>query len=60
MVTYWPFRQTQSGVQMSAGGFSGTAPNGRSYDWKSWDGKPYGYEGLLVDGYLTLLAVLSR
>jgi len=42
------------------GGFQGSAPNGRSYDWKSWDGKPYGYEGLLVDGYLTLLAVLSR
>jgi len=42
------------------GGFQGTAPNGKSYDWKSWDGKPYGYEGLLVDGCLTLLAVLSR
>jgi len=42
------------------GGFQGTASNGKSYDWKSWDGKPYGYEGLLVDGYLTLLAVLSR
>jgi len=42
------------------GGFQGSAPNGRSYDWKSWDGKPYGYEGLLVDGYMTLLAVLSR
>ena len=42
------------------GGFQGSAPNGRSYDWKSWEGKPYGYEGLLVDGYLTLLSVLSR
>jgi hypothetical protein len=42
------------------GGFQGSAPNGRSYDWKTWDGKPYGYEGLLVDGYLTLLSVLSR
>ncbi len=42
------------------GGFQGSAPNGRSYDWKSWDGRPYGYEGLLVDGYMTLLAVLSR
>jgi len=42
------------------GGFQGSAPNGRSYDWKSWDGKPYGYEGLLVDGYMTLLAVLSH
>jgi hypothetical protein len=42
------------------GGFQGSAPNGRSYDWKSWDGKPYGYEGLLVDGYMALLAVLAR
>jgi hypothetical protein len=42
------------------GGFQGSSPNGRSYDWKSWEGKPYGYEGLLVDGYLTLLSVLSR
>ena len=42
------------------GGFQGGAPNGRTYDWKAWDGSPYGYEGLLVDGYQTLLAVLSR
>jgi len=42
------------------GGFQGSAANGRSYDWKSWDGKPYGYEGLLVDGYMALLAVLAR
>lgn len=41
-------------------GFQGIGPNGRSYDWKAWDGTPYGYEGLLVDGYMTLLAVLSR
>jgi len=42
------------------GGFQGTAPNGMSYDWKAWDGTPQGYEGLLVDGYQALLAVLSR
>ena len=42
------------------GGFQGTAGNGMSYDWKAWDGTPHGYEGLLVDGYQTLLAVLSR
>jgi hypothetical protein len=42
------------------GGFQGTAPNGMSYDWKAWDGSPHGYEGLLVDGYQALLAVLSR
>jgi hypothetical protein len=39
-----------------AGGFQGRGPSGESYDWKSWDGTPRGYEGLLVDGYLTLLA----
>lgn len=42
------------------GGFQGTGPNGMTYDWKAWDGTPHGYEGLLVDGYQTLLAVLSR
>ena len=42
------------------GGFQGGAANGRTKDWKAWDGTPYGYEGLLVDGYQTLLAVLSR
>lgn len=42
------------------GGFQGRAADGRSYDWKTWDGKPRGYEGLLVDGYMTLLAVLTR
>jgi len=42
------------------GGFQGFGPNGRSYDWKAWDGTPHGYEGLLVDGYQALLAVLSR
>jgi hypothetical protein len=42
------------------GGFQGYGPNGLSYDWKSWDGAPHGYEGLLVDNYQALLAVLSR
>ncbi len=42
-----------------AGGFQGQGPSGRTYDWKAWDGTPYGYEGLLVDGYMTLLAVVS-
>ena len=42
------------------GGFQGFGPNGKSYDWKAWDGTPHGYEGLLVDGYQALLAVLSR
>jgi hypothetical protein len=42
------------------GGFQGSGPNGKSFDWKAWDGTPHGYEGLLVDGYQALLAVLSR
>jgi len=42
------------------GGFQGFGPNGMTYDWKAWDGTPHGYEGLLVDGYQALLAVLSR
>jgi len=43
-----------------SGGFQGFGPNGKSYDWKSWDGSPHGYEGLLVDNYQALLAVLAR
>jgi hypothetical protein len=42
------------------GGFQGFGPNGKSYDWKSWEGVPHGYEGLLVDNYQALLAVLTR
>ena len=43
-----------------AGGFQGHGANGMTYDWKAWDGTPHGYEGLLVDDYQALLAVLSR
>lgn len=42
-----------------AGAFQGKCPDGMSKDWKTWSGKCYGYEGFLVDGYLTLLAVLA-
>ncbi len=47
------------------GGFQGKSSclvNGRhrSYDWKRWDGEACGYEGLLVDNYMALLAVLAR
>ncbi len=42
------------------GGFQGSGSNGKSLDWKAWDGTPHGYEGLLVDGYQALLPVLSR
>jgi hypothetical protein len=40
--------------------FQGSGANGKSFDWRAWDGTPHGYEGLLVDGYQALLAVLSR
>ncbi len=42
------------------GGFEGVGPDGKSYDWKMWDGTPMGYEGLLTDNYYTLLAVVAR
>jgi hypothetical protein len=42
------------------GGFQGRGANGMTYDWKTWNGTPYGYEGLLADSYQVLLAVLSR
>ena len=42
------------------GAFQGRAANGLSYDWKAWDGAPWGYEGFLVDNYYALLAVLDR
>ena len=41
-------------------GFQGPGPKNRTYDWKSWDGSPQGYEGFLVDNYLVLLAVVTR
>jgi hypothetical protein len=47
-------------ARFEEGGFQGRGPNGKAYDWKAWDGTPHGYEGLLVDGYQALLAVLSR
>jgi hypothetical protein len=42
------------------GGFQGQGTNGMSNDWKAWDATPWGYEGLLVDNYYALLAVLTR
>lgn len=42
------------------GGFQGFGSNNMSYDWRTWSGVPWGYEGLLVDNYQALLAVLSR
>jgi len=42
------------------GGFQGRGAKGKTNDWKSWDGTPTGYEGLLVDNYMALLAVTAR
>jgi hypothetical protein len=39
------------------GNFQGFGPGGLTYDWRAWDGTPHGYEGLLVDNFLALLAV---
>jgi len=43
-----------------AGAFQGRGPSGMTKDWKTWDGTCYGYEGLLADGYKSLLPVLTR
>jgi hypothetical protein len=42
------------------GKFQGFGANHMSNDWKTWNGEPHGYEGLLNDNYYTLLAVLDR
>jgi hypothetical protein len=41
-------------------GFSGRGSNGKTNDWKDWNGGAHGYEGFLLDNYYTLLAVLDR
>ncbi len=41
------------------GKFQGFAASGRSLDWRDWKGDGHGYEGLLVDNYHALLAVLD-
>lgn len=41
------------------GDFQGFDATGRSRDWRDWQGRGHGYEGLLVDNYYTLLAVLD-
>ena len=43
----------------AAGNFQGFCDDGMSRDWRDWNGGCHGYEGLLVDNYLTLLAVLD-
>jgi hypothetical protein len=41
------------------GEFQGFGTNGMSRDWRDWQGGCHGYEGLLVDNYHALLAVLD-
>jgi len=42
------------------GGFEGSCEKGgMTKDWKTWTGECWGYEGFLVDNYMTLLAVLD-
>lgn len=41
------------------GEFQGFGENGMSRDWRDWAGGCHGYEGLLVDNYHALLAVLD-
>ena len=40
--------------------FQGYDEFDKSYDWRSWDGKAHGYEGILVDNFLAVKAVLVR
>jgi len=43
------------------GDFEGNCPGSTmTKDWKTWKGDCWGYEGFLVDNYLTLLAVVDR
>ena len=44
----------------AAGDFQGFCADGHSKDWRDWSGGCHGYEGLLVDGYLGLLAVYDE
>jgi hypothetical protein len=47
----WPVMKT-----FAMGGFNNGC--GRGGEWKSWDGCPTGYEGLLADAYTTQLALI--
>ena len=44
----------------AAGNFQGFDADGKSRDWRDWKGGGHGYEGLLVDNYLALLAVFDE
>ena len=42
------------------GEFQGFCDTGMSRDWRDWRGGCHGYEGLLVENYQPLLAVLDE
>jgi hypothetical protein len=44
----------------SRGEFQGFDAKGHSFDWRDWSGGGHGYEGLLVDNYHALLALLDE
>jgi hypothetical protein len=44
----------------AAGEFQGFCDDGKSKDWRDWNGGCHGYEGFLVDSYLPLLAVFDE
>lgn len=48
----WPMMETYA-----RGGFQNGIGHGG--EWRSWDGKPSGYEGFLADSYYTQLAVFT-
>jgi hypothetical protein len=41
------------------GDFQGRGENGMTYDWRMWDGTPYGYECLLADNYTSILPAIE-
>ena len=43
----------------AAGDFQGFDQSGMSRDWRDWNGGGHGYEGLLVENYHALIAVLD-
>jgi len=44
----------------ASGNFQGFCDSGMSKDWRDWRGGCHGYEGMLVDSYLPLLAVFDE
>lgn len=41
------------------GDFQGRGENGMTFDWRMWDGTPYGYECLLADNYTSMLPAIE-